>query len=269
VLTAHSGGIISPPVDAVGSFYECPGRVARAVAAKAVQAFKINQLASISRGGVFPACEAIGEAAHRVGRHKEHRIEASMKSSEDPSQSEDTAAAAAPARLGSPARRRLLRGGMVAAPALLALKATPVMACNCKLPSGFSVSGNASGAQSQICSPPGCTPKTWQTQCNSSGCYTGSSCYRTDYFSKYFTCGTYTDKTLDYCLGYSNTDHRALATACYLQACSDGGAYFPTTNVIRDIWNMGVIAGAYPVPGSTAVWTKATCIAYLTYLTGQ
>ena len=192
-----------------------------------------------------------------------------MKSTEDQTQSLDTADAAPPVRLASPMRRRLLRGGMIGAPALLALKSTPVMACNCTLPSGFSVSGNASHNIAKTCTSPGYKPTYWQTRCNTAGCYTGSSCYKTENFSKYFTCNsTYTDKTLHNCLG-SDTDHRGMAVACYLQGCSEGGSHFPLASTVKDVWNLGVIGNNYPVPGSTAVWNKTQSLAYLRYLTGQ
>ena len=42
------------------------------------------------------------------------------------------------------ARRRLIRGGVAGVPIVLTLASTPVLACNCKQPSGFSVSGNLS-----------------------------------------------------------------------------------------------------------------------------
>jgi len=193
-----------------------------------------------------------------------------MKSSEDQTQSQDTASAADPARLVSATRRRLLRGGMVGVPAMLALKSTPVMACNCTLPSGFSVSGNASHNQGATCSAPGNKPSWWKNQYNSNGCYNGSSCYKTEKFSKYFSCGSYSDKTLHNCLSVSDQkNHQAMAIACYLQGCSEGGSHFPLASTVRDIWNQGVIGNSYPVPGSTAVWNKDKCVAYLKYLTGQ
>ncbi|MBV8502987.1 MAG: hypothetical protein JO006_14885 [Paucibacter sp.] len=193
-----------------------------------------------------------------------------MKSNEARKPSQDTAEAALPARLTSPARRRLLRGGLASAPALLALKSTPVMACNCKLPSGFSVSGNASRNQGKSCTSPGGTPSYWRPRYDASGCYTGTaSCYKYENFSKYFTCGGYTDGNLDGCLGAGDADHRAMATACYLAACSNGGAYFPSCDTVKKIWNLGIIGSGYPVPGSSAIWKQADCLAYLKYLTGQ
>ncbi|XHS79250.1 hypothetical protein ACFJGW_04565 [Burkholderiaceae bacterium UC74_6] len=188
-----------------------------------------------------------------------------MKSSENQkTQSQD---AAKPA---SPSRRRLLRAGAIGAPALLALKSTPVMACNCKLPSGFSVSGNASHNQGSTCSSPGKTPTWWSGQCDSNGYYSGTSCNKTHQYSTYFTCTTtYKDKTLNTCLKTSDTDHQSMAMACYLQACTEGGSHFPTNQTVKDIWNQGVCGAGYPVPGSSSTWNKNQCLSYLQYLTGQ
>ncbi|MBP7393048.1 MAG: hypothetical protein KA945_04340 [Zoogloea sp.] len=48
-------------------------------------------------------------------------------------------------------RRRLVQAGLAGAPLLMALKSTPVLASNCKLPSGFSVSGNLSRPRDYVC----------------------------------------------------------------------------------------------------------------------
>ncbi len=191
-----------------------------------------------------------------------------MKSTENQTQSQDAAAAVRPV---SPARRRLLRGGLIGAPALLALKSTPVMACSCRLPSGFSVSGNLSNNQGLACSAPGKLPSYWKTHFDGNGNYNGSNCNKAENFSKYFTCGgSYTDKTLHTCVStVSQVDHQAMAVACYVQGCSEGGSTFPLPWTIRDVWNQGVLGSGYPVPGSTAIWDKDKSIKYLKYLTGQ
>lgn len=63
-------------------------------------------------------------------------------------------------------RRKLVRGGLAGAPLLMALKSTPVLAGNCKLPSGFSVSGNQSQIKAGIATcqqAPGVT--YWKANC--------------------------------------------------------------------------------------------------------
>jgi hypothetical protein len=195
-----------------------------------------------------------------------------MKSSENQTQSQDTAAPATEARLSSPARRRLLRAGAIGAPALLALKSTPVMACNCKLPSGFSTSGNASrNASSTACAQPGYKPTTWRYSpyCDSkTGVYQYTTCQKGEKFSKYFSCTGYTDAVLDTCLGADN-DHRGMAMAGFLMACSQGGTNYPTKTTIQNIWNQGVCGSGYLVPGTTVTWNRNKCLSYLQYVTGQ
>jgi len=64
----------------------------------------------------------------------------------------------------SDSRRRLIRGGLIGVPVLLALKSTPVLACNCKLPSGFSTSGNLSRNKGKTCTDPAKGPAWWPNQ---------------------------------------------------------------------------------------------------------
>jgi hypothetical protein len=47
---------------------------------------------------------------------------------------------------------------------LLALKSTPVLAGNCKQPSGFSVSGNLSATGGKNCSSPFPSISDWQNR---------------------------------------------------------------------------------------------------------
>ena len=188
-----------------------------------------------------------------------------MKSSENQTQSQDTA------KPVSQTRRRLLRAGAIGAPALLALKSTPVMACNCKLPSGFSVSGNNSHNSGATCSSPGYKPSAWRNNplCDTGNGYQGSSCKKGDKFNTCFSSYSgYTNDTLDKCLT-NDSDHRGMAASCFLLACSQGGSHFPTTQTVQNIWNQGVCGPGYPVPGSSVTWNKNQCLSYLQYLTGQ
>lgn len=63
----------------------------------------------------------------------------------------------------SESRRRLIRGGLIGAPIILTLKSAPVLACNCKLPSGFSTSGNLSRNHGDTCDRPAYKPDYWKT----------------------------------------------------------------------------------------------------------
>ena len=191
-----------------------------------------------------------------------------MKSSENQTQSPDTAAAALPVRPVSPSRRRLLRGGLIGAPALLALKSTPVMACNCALPSGFSVSGNNSNNARLGCRQPASQPGWWPNQVGGNGCYGKSSCKPGDSFSTHFVCTGYSSNKLSTHLAATSST-QAMFLACYFQACSDGGTQFPLPATLKDVWEKGVCGSGYPVPGSTAVWDSTKSIAYLKFLTGQ
>ncbi len=200
-----------------------------------------------------------------------------MKPSENESKPEGSAQATPPvagSAVASGSRRRLLRGGLAAAPALLALKTTPVMACNCKVPSGFSTSGNLSHNQGKTCTAPGTKPSGWRGQCDSTSpnyyWYTNKSCKQGDMFTTCFTKtnGTYPNKSLSTCLNYADTHPQALAVACYLQAIGSGGSAFPTTTQIKAIWDNGICGTGYVVNGTTT-WSSAQCISYLKYLTGQ
>ncbi len=202
-----------------------------------------------------------------------------MNASEDQSKPEGSAPeAAADLRPAvSSSRRRLLRGGLAAAPALLALKATPVMACNCKIPSGFSASGNLSrnGGTASGCSAPGGKPSHWKTQCGSSNPYyynkTNNTCKKGTMFKDCFsTMGSYTNYNFDTCLGRGDTDAQALVAACYMEAYQSGGTNFPTQQQILNIWKLGICGSGYqPTSQATPVWNKTQCINYLKYLTGQ
>lgn len=192
-----------------------------------------------------------------------------MKSSENQTQSQDTAAPASPARLSSPGRRRLLRAGAIGAPALLALKSTPVFATtNCKQPSGFTVSGNASHNAGKSCVS-ALPPSSWVNNCDQSGCYSGTTCKPAHMYSSLsLSCKVYSDKQLSSCLTQGNGNAQALALACYLQACNPN-MQFPTKATIQNIWNQGVCGAGYPVPGTTVTWGSKQCIQYFQYLTGQ
>ncbi|MBV8603302.1 MAG: hypothetical protein JO224_01330 [Pelomonas sp.] len=184
--------------------------------------------------------------------------------------------------LEKPSRRRLLRGGLVAAPAVLALKSTPVLACNCKLPSGFSVSGNLSHGGAKNCTQPTSTPSGWSGRCSGSPlCYNSTNWRTTDHFGGasgggtkgcgLVTNGTYGNHPLATCLNLGDSHPQALATACYLEGWRsgslDGSTGFPHYSTIAAVWN-GYCAGSYS-PTAGVTWNQTQIHNYLLYLTGQ
>src|SRR5438046_7128669 len=79
----------------------------------------------------------------------------------------------------STTRRRLLRGGLAAAPVMMTLVSRPVLAQTCTTPSGY-VSANASRPGGSSCS--GYGPRHWYGQ------MTWPSSYKpNDNFKKYFS----------------------------------------------------------------------------------
>jgi len=85
-------------------------------------------------------------------------------------------------------RRKLLRGGLIGAPVLLALKSTPVLACNCKLPSGFSTSGNLSrNGGASPCTDPARSPAWWPNHIEKTQKFSGTSISKNAPFNSIFT----------------------------------------------------------------------------------
>jgi len=181
--------------------------------------------------------------------------------------------------LEKPSRRRLLRGGLIAAPAVLALKSTPVLACNCKLPSGFSVSGNLSHAGSHVCTQPTSKPSGWAACGNSNGgCYSPTNWRQIDCFGSSTGsnngCGlstkVYPNQVLSKCLTLGDTHPQALVTACYLQSCANGvttGTGFPSKSIVSALW-AGYCNGSYS-PSTGVTWNQSQILNYMLYLTGQ
>lgn len=175
-------------------------------------------------------------------------------------------------------RRSLLRAGAIGAPALVALKPAPVIACSCKQPSGFTVSGNASRTSGATCADPGRRASTWRSTTN---CKTASPYYfysgtmtftvkKSTLISDLgLTLGSYTGTTVDsWLLKGDNTD-QGMLMACYLEAIASGnGTSWPWKEQFVAMWNQGVIGGAYTPANQTKSWNKARVIAYLKFLTG-
>ena len=167
-------------------------------------------------------------------------------------------------------RRRLLQAGLSTAPALLALKASPVRADNCKSPSGFSVSGNLSRNKGSGCTM-GHNAVFWSTNLNSNGSYRGSGqIMPTTLFSDRFPpLGNYPDGSFDEMLKGQKTADQALFAAVFLESHLHSGDGFPTRDMIKDMWRAVVNNGLYPVPNTGISWDKPAILKYLLYLTGQ
>ncbi len=170
-----------------------------------------------------------------------------------------------------PGRRRLLRAGLMGAPALLALKSSPVLATNCKLPSGFSASGNLSRSGSKNCAAPAPLPSAWSSKVVS-GSYSGTSITPSTTFASagfninvsYFAA---TD-TFSTVLAKGNSSTTALTASVFLASITAGGGNFPNSTEVKKMWNNGVLGGSYAA-GTGVVWDKPKVRAYLLYLTGQ
>lgn len=177
-------------------------------------------------------------------------------------------------------RRKFLKlGGAVGAPALLALHSSPVVACTCKLPSGFSVSGNLSQTGSTVCSKPAPSPGTWKTNCTGST-YNGTSITKTNKLKNspcsFTTCAAYdTNITFDAALALPTSDPRSLLAALFLEASTGGfknanGTPF-TTQMVKDMWNLGIASTGGYQPVSTIpsiVWKEAHVVAFAKYAMG-
>jgi hypothetical protein len=190
----------------------------------------------------------------------------------------------------SKSRRNLLRGAAIGAPALIALKPASVIACSCKLPSGFTVSGNLSRGPKN-CADPSETASVWKprtTKTANGKDANNNTIYEYRYTTKSGTVLTiHADKTLaslginpgnyggtkvsDW-LNTANISDTGLFMACYLTAWAhSNGTNFPLKDTLRDMWNGAVVSAAgYTVANQGGVkWNKAQVIGYLKFLTSQ
>ncbi|MDC6167834.1 hypothetical protein [Paucibacter sp. XJ19-41] len=178
-------------------------------------------------------------------------------------------------------RRRLLRGGLIGAPALLALKSSPVLACNCKKPSGFSVSGNLSRTGSKVCLDPGKKPSVWAgnktyvKKVNNVSIYkyNGTQILSSTLFTEHFAKRNEADLTVTFAaaLAKGDNDVQAMAAAVYLEALAVGGPGVPRWDMVRDMWNQAIAtsAGYQPVSSHQLRWYSTEVVNYLKYLTNN
>jgi len=143
-------------------------------------------------------------------------------------------------------RRKLLRGGLVGAPVLLALKSTPVLACNCKLPSGFSTSGNLSrNGGASPCTDPAKNPAWWSSHIEKSHQFSSSHGGKNQKFS-----GTNISTSTPFNSIFTGSDGRplidvlssgitfsSLVVAAYLNVSAS--RFVPGVNIldIKKMWN--------------------------------
>lgn len=173
-------------------------------------------------------------------------------------------------------RRKLLRAGVAGGPALLALKSSPVLATNnCKLPSGFSVSGNYSQTRSYTCTKAYKGPGAWSsttTKMTVSGkpsywVYTGTSVKTTSQFSEFFKNANGIDGSIMFKdLLTKSPDVRALFGAALLNALVND---FPIGHLtVRKIWDDAFAGSGYTPPNTTAKWGRDDAEGYIRYLLG-
>jgi len=160
-------------------------------------------------------------------------------------------------------RRKLVQVGLAGAPLLMALKSTPVLAANCKNPSGFSASGNLSRPNDYKCLDfQSLGLSYWVTWLNN---------HPADNVA-FTVIGTPQDVSvtdLASALAKGQTNIHALAAAAYLNAVKTSG--FPiNAATLSAMWAQGVVSGGggyKPIPNATA-WFSDTVAAYLRYLLG-
>ena len=168
----------------------------------------------------------------------------------------------------SEGRRKLIRGALVGVPVLLALKSTPVLACNCKLPSGFSVSGNVSQRNGAGCNAPANGPSYWLSNISSNGKFRGTDATgmpkvpKDTLFKNIF--GGVDIGTLEAVL-------RARGEASYFVASYlNYRAGFSITDTGMKLTDTAIIAmykGTFVVPNSNpiVIWDQGKGAAYLKY----
>ena len=164
-------------------------------------------------------------------------------------------------------RRKLIQAGIAGAPVLLALKSTPVLAGNCKHPSGFSVSGNLSATGGKNCSSPFPGPTDWIKNPSTwpSG-ITPDTVFKTALGAN--ALGQADTFTLGEALGDTANPLNAKAAAVFLGSFSYGP---PGPAVIKALWTDGVQGGGYASLGYTnesTTWHQTEVAKYFDYLLG-
>ena len=168
-----------------------------------------------------------------------------------------------------PSRRRWLRAGLKASPAVLALASQPVLAWQCKTPSAHASANLSRGTYQQVeyNKSPG-TCNDWKTKFNSPT----TTCYPTGGGGELLipypctsstTCATLmgsgrTD-TIKYVLNNGTAWEKACVTAMLNAKCGRVETYCAGETEFAKMWQMG---DSYS-PSAGKVWNKATVVDYL------
>ncbi len=227
--------------------------------------------ASNRRHGLKFASIEIDEASNRQKIHEipavgqEFAKRFNVKSNSENKEGKQLSERPSPAISGN--RRKLIRGGVIGAPVLLALKSTPVLACNCKQPSGFSTSGNLSRNGGASCTDPAKSPTYWSANTydkySSRGRATKYFRYanvRADTKFKDVFGGTDERKFIDV-LGEGS--FASLVVAAYLNLKAGRFVSGVSLSSVQEMWN-----GTYRPTAGAPPWTKEEGENYLRYVMG-
>jgi hypothetical protein len=153
-------------------------------------------------------------------------------------------------------RRRLLQGGLAAAPVLMTLVSRPVLAQQCTTPSGY-VSLNASTAGRGVACT-GHSPEYWIAHTSS---WVNSN--PTTMFDTVFA-PHYSGKTLLDVLGLNGGPTDEVARYVVAALLNVQAALVPvlTVTIVKDMWSEYLAKGSFS-PSSGATWTQAELVDYL------
>jgi len=173
--------------------------------------------------------------------------------------------APADAAAPEPSRRRVLRGGLAAAPVLMTLVSRPVLGGHttterCTTPSGF-VSANASTAGRGVACE-GRTPSYWKSRSNWPAPYTPGTKFNDVFSNPAYTAYKY--KTLLDVLGMTGGPPGSVAAACVAALLNAQSQWTPPLQVsaVKDIWSEYSTKGYYS-PCAGAKWNAGEILDYL------
>ncbi len=155
-------------------------------------------------------------------------------------------------------RRKLIQTGVAGAPLLLTLKSLPALAADCKQPSGFSASGNLSKNGTNACANRVNGITYWQTFATNNP--TDADLDRP--FNEIFSSSDTT--TMRQLLGSGTLIQKQIIAAWRSARPPVSTALFTADQVVQ-MWNLGVVGGAYPV-GAGVTWNATQVGQYLTYV---
>lgn len=164
-------------------------------------------------------------------------------------------------------RRKLIQAGIAGAPVLLALKSTPVLAGNCKQPSGFSVSGNLSATGGKNCGTPFPGISEWQKDSSQwPNNFTPDTPFKSALGAN--ALNQPDTFTLGAALGDTTTPLNAKAAAVFLGSFSYAP---PSPDAVKALWTDGVRGSGYATLGyksESSVWHWIEVDKYFDYLLG-